>query len=55
MAWENGEKEKIYVRFGAHPTDEMPIEWAEKILTKWRDRNPSQFGKLLAEVVTEGR
>lgn len=46
---------KVYVKFGAHPTDEMPIEWAEKILTAWREKSPSQFGKALAAVVTAGR
>jgi len=43
---------KVYVRFGALPSQEMPLEWAEKMLTLWRDSNPAQFGKLLAKVVT---
>lgn len=59
MAWENGQdgtgKEQVYVRFGALPTQEMPREWAEKMLTLWRERSPSQFGKMLAEVVTGSR
>lgn len=46
---------KVYVKFGALPTQEMPIEWAEKMLTGWREKNPNQFGKALAEVVTGGR
>lgn len=46
---------KVYVKFGPHETDEMPREWAEKMLTLWKERQPSQFGKLLAEVVTGGR
>jgi hypothetical protein len=46
---------KIYVKFGPHETDEMPIEWAVKVLTNWRNKNPSQFGKALAEVVTGSR
>jgi hypothetical protein len=45
----------VYVKFGKHETDEMRIEWAEKMLTTWRDRNPAQFGKFLAEVVTGAR
>lgn len=48
---ENG---RVYVKFGPHATDEMPIEWAVKILTTWRERQPAQFGKMLAEVVTGG-
>lgn len=43
---------KVYVKFGPGPTDEMPIEWAVKVLTNWRDKSPAQFGKALAEVVT---
>lgn len=43
---------KVYVKFGPHPTDEMPIEWAVKVLTNWRQAHPAQFGKALAEVVT---
>ncbi len=50
-----GQEDKVYVKFGAGPTDEMPKEWAEKLLKLLRDRDPSRFGKLLAEVVTSGR
>ena len=46
---------KIYVKFGKLPTQEMPREWAEEMLTMWREANPSQFGKMLAKVVTGGR
>lgn len=46
---------KIYVKFGPRDTEEMPIQWAEKMLTIWKDRNPAQFGKMLAEVVTGSR
>ena len=57
MSWEPGQdtagKEKVYVRFGSLPTQEMPREWAEKMLTLWRERQPAHFGKLLAEVVTK--
>lgn len=52
---DNTEKTRIYVRFGAHPTDEMPQDWAEKMLTLWRTRQPAQFGKLLSEVVLGDR
>jgi hypothetical protein len=42
----------VYVKFGPRDTEEMRLEWAEKMLTLWKDRNPAQFGKMLAEVVT---
>jgi hypothetical protein len=52
---ENGDGTgKIYVKFGPGPTQEMPLEWAEKMLTEWRQKAPSGFGKALAAVVTEG-
>jgi hypothetical protein len=41
-----------YVRFGPGPSQQMPKEWAEKMLTLWRERDPQRFGRLLAEVVT---
>jgi hypothetical protein len=46
---------KIYVAFGAGETDEMPLEWAARMLTAWRDKNPSAFGKALAEAALRGR
>jgi hypothetical protein len=46
---------QVYVRFGTLPTQEMPREWAEKMLTALKDRHPAQFGKLLAEAATAGR
>jgi hypothetical protein len=46
---------RIYVKFGAGETDEMPIEWAERVLTNWRNEHPEQFGRALAKVVTAGR
>jgi hypothetical protein len=52
---ENTARERIYVKFGSHETDEMPIEWASKILINWRKKQPAQFAKYLTEVVTEGR
>ena len=45
---------RVYVRFGPLDTHEMPIEWAEKLLTDWRDKAPAAFGKALAKVVTDG-
>ena len=45
----------VYVRFGPRPTQEMPLEWAEKMLSAWRAKDPARFGKALAEVVTADR
>jgi len=47
--------EKVYVRFGPHESDEMPIEWAERILTAWKEKQPAAFGKYLQQAVTGGR
>jgi hypothetical protein len=49
---ENGQ---VFVKFGPRPTQEMHLEWAEQMLTLWRERDPKRFGALLAEVVTEGK
>jgi hypothetical protein len=46
---------QVYVRFGPRPTQEMPKEWAEKMLSTWREKDPARFGKALAEVVTADR
>ena len=42
---------RFYVRFGTRPTEEMPSEWAEKMLMSLKERQPAQFGKLLAEAI----
>jgi hypothetical protein len=49
--WED-ENPSARVKFGSLSHQEMPIEWAQEMLTKWRERHPAQFGKMLAEVVT---
>jgi hypothetical protein len=41
-----------YVSFGPGETQEMPVEWAQEMLTRWREKYPIQFGRTLAEVVT---
>jgi hypothetical protein len=46
---------KVYVKFGPGPTQEMPREWAEKMLALWKEKKPQEFGKYLAEVITGGR
>ena len=53
---QNGQRNgKIYVKFGPGETDEMPIEWAEKMLTEWREKDPKRWGALLSAIVTRGR
>lgn len=52
MSEENG---KVYVKFGPRDTQEMPLEWAEKMLTALKEKHAAQFGKLLAEAATADR
>lgn len=53
MDTENGQNGhgngQVYVKFGPRPTQEIPIEWAEKILTMLKNDHESQFGKLLTK------
>lgn len=44
---------QVYVRFGPGKTQEMPLEWAEKMLAEWRRKSRAQFGKALAEAAEE--
>jgi hypothetical protein len=51
---ENGHANgRVYVKFGPGATQEMPIEWAEIMLTEWREKNAKQFGAALASAATE--
>jgi hypothetical protein len=43
------------VRFGPGRTQVMPLEWAETMLTSWRERAPKQFGDALAAAAMEAR
>jgi hypothetical protein len=43
------------VRFGPGRTQVMPHEWAETMLTNWRERAPKQFGDALAAAAMEAR
>ena len=42
----------VYVRFGPKETQEIHLETAQEMLTLWRERQPVQFGRMLAEVMT---
>ena len=37
----------VFVKFGPRETQEIPLEWAEKILTEWAKTAPAAFGKYL--------
>ena len=37
---------RIYVKFGPRDTEEMPLQWAEKMLTELKRVNPALFGRL---------
>lgn len=43
------------IRFGPKPHQELSPEVAELMLTLWREKNPAQFGAVLAEVMTGER
>lgn len=42
---------KIYVKFGPHPTQEIPVEWAQMMLTELKNSSPALFGRLLTKAV----
>jgi hypothetical protein len=41
-----------WVRFGQLDHQELSAEVASMMLTLWRERNPAQFGAVLAEAMT---
>jgi hypothetical protein len=41
------------VRFGPGKTQTMPAEWAEAMLSAWRERDPKRFGEALAGAAIE--
>jgi len=46
---------EVRVRFGPGNTQTIPLEWAELILSAWRERSPKQFGDALAQAALEAR
>lgn len=40
----------VRVRFGPGPDDSVSLAWAEGMLTRLRETNPGQFGKLVVWV-----
>jgi hypothetical protein len=45
----------VRVRFGPGKTQTMPQEWAEIMLTNWRERDPKRFGDALAAAAMEAK
>lgn len=43
------------IKFGPKPHQVVTPEVAELMLTLWREKNPAQFGSVLAEVMTGER
>jgi hypothetical protein len=43
------------IRFGPGVTQVIPLEWAESILSAWRERSPKQFGEALATAALEAK
>jgi len=49
---QNGTKNgAVYVRFGTHESDEMPLGWAENMLTELKKTNGALFGRLLTQAI----
>ena len=45
----NTRNELVYVPFGPHPTDQVPLPWAARMLIRLKERNQKLFGELLQE------
>jgi hypothetical protein len=43
------------VSFGPGETQEMPHNWAEIMLTAWREKDPRKFGDALAAAAMEAK
>jgi hypothetical protein len=52
MTEEGNGTPEVRVKFGGRPSQNMPLMWAERMLTLWCERDPQRFGTLLAEVAT---
>lgn len=54
MSDENGHQNgQVYVKFGPGETQEMPIEWAQYMLSIWRQKSAAAFGRALAEAASK--
>lgn len=48
---EQDQQKPLYVRFGTRENQEIPLEWAEKMLTELKEKQPKMFGKLLQKAI----
>ena len=48
-------RDEIRVRFGPRPTQVVPLDWAESMLTELKRINPGLFGKLLTAASDGGK
>ena len=46
---------EIRVAFGPGHSQTMPIDWAEKMLSEWREKKPAEFGKFLSDAAMNAR
>ena len=46
---------RIYVKFGHRDNEEIPLEWAEKMLMQLKQERPADFGKLLTAAIGADR
>ncbi len=51
----NVTQEPVRVSFGPHPSDTLPVEWAQRMLTEWAASQPAVFGRYLARAALNGR
>jgi hypothetical protein len=51
----DAESGPVRVSFGPGNTQDMPIEWAEHMLTEWARTHPPQFGKALTEAALNAK
>jgi hypothetical protein len=40
---------EIRVRFGEGLSQTMPLDWAEHMLSAWKEKQPKQWGQFLTE------
>jgi hypothetical protein len=55
MTDQDGRTADIRIPFADGETDTMPLDWAERLLRSWRQRDPEGFGWVLAEAATGAR
>jgi hypothetical protein len=46
---------ELRVAFGPGHSQTMPIDWAERMLSEWREKQPAVFGKYLSEAAMNAK